>query len=40
MEIPVPKKRDKGFTVIGAIGNCLKESYFKDEFRTEGVSFR
>jgi hypothetical protein len=40
MEIPVPKRRDKGFTIYGAIGNCLKESYFKDEDRTEGISFR
>ena len=41
MEIPVPKKRGKSFTVMGAIGECLKNNgYFSDEARTEGVAFR
>lgn len=37
----MPKTRGKSFTVMGAIGNCLKNSgYFTDERTTEGVAFR
>ena len=41
MTIPVPKKRDKGFSVMGAVGSCIiGGGFFTKENRTEGVAFR
>ena len=41
MSIPVPKKRDRGFTVMGAVGNCIKKGgFFTSEIKTDGKIFR
>ena len=41
MSIPVPKKRDRGFTVMGAVGTCIKKGgFFTSELKTDGQIFR